>query len=47
MRQAPVLQRVGDRPPPGLDIGQHLDGGLQARGGRHLFDLGVFAVARA
>ena len=29
MREAPVLERIGGRPPPRLDIGEDLDGGGQ------------------
>ena len=35
MREPPVLERVGGRPPPRFDVGQHLDGGGDARSRRH------------
>jgi hypothetical protein len=35
MREAPVLERIGSRAPPRLDIGKHLDGSRQAGPGRH------------
>ena len=38
--EAPVLQRIGSRAPPCRDIGQHLDGGGDARGGGHAPELG-------
>jgi hypothetical protein len=35
MGKPPVLQSIGRRPAAILDIGQHLDGGGQARSGGH------------
>ena len=35
MRQAPVLHRVGRRPAPGVDVGEHFDCGGGAGGGDH------------
>ena len=34
-REAPVLERIGGRPPARVDIGEHLDRGGKAGGGRH------------
>ena len=35
MGKPPVLQRIRRRPAARLDIGQHIDGGGEAGGGRH------------
>ncbi len=35
VRKPPVLERIGGRPPPRLDIGDDLDGGREAGAGRH------------
>ena len=35
VRQAPVLQRVGGRPPARLDVGQNFDCGGKPRARRH------------
>ncbi len=35
VREPPVLERVGRRPPPRLDIGEHLDRGGEPSGRRH------------
>ena len=35
VREAPVLERIGGRPAPRLDIGEDLDGGGEAGGGCH------------
>ena len=35
MRKAPVLERIGRRPTPRFDVGQHLDRGGKTRAGRH------------
>src|SRR5262249_7446466 len=35
VREAPVLERIGCRPPPRLDLGNDLDGGGEAGARRH------------
>ena len=35
VRKAPVLERIGRRTAPRLDVGQHLDRGGKTRAGRH------------
>ena len=50
MRQAPVLERVGRRPRPRLDVGEHFDRGGQARrleGKSQLFFLRARLMAAA